>query len=76
MLGGGHTVIVRNKQKRRIYAVHYRDPTFSNTYKVYDARPEILKLPPEHEREMDKYILGTLQGLDAPKWSDGATARR
>ncbi len=44
----------------------YRDPNLENTYKVYDGMAEYLEGFDPSRREMDKYILGTLQELDAP----------
>ncbi|MFX0549805.1 insulinase family protein [Hathewaya histolytica] len=44
----------------------YRDPNISNTLSVYDNTHEYLKDFSPSEREMTKYIIGTISELDSP----------
>lgn len=67
VLGGAYGAMFGISKNGEFMLCSYRDPNLSNTYKVYDAMAEYLEGFHPSEREMDKYILGTLQGLDAPK---------
>ena len=44
----------------------YRDPNLRKTNEVYEGIPEFLRQFTADEREMTKYIIGTLGGLDMP----------
>ena len=44
----------------------YRDPNLRKTNEVYEGIPEYLRQFTADEREMTKYIIGTLGGLDTP----------
>ena len=44
----------------------YRDPNLRKTNEVYEAIPEYLRQFTADEREMTKYIIGTLGGIDTP----------
>jgi Zn-dependent M16 (insulinase) family peptidase len=48
------------------YFVSYRDPNLSATNDVYDGIPEYLEHFTADEREMTKYIIGTISDMDAP----------
>lgn len=48
------------------YFVSYRDPNLSDTLDVYDRIPEYIKSFSPDERDMTKYIIGTLSALDTP----------
>ena len=45
----------------------YRDPNLEKTNKVYENVPEYVKNFEADEREMTKYIIGTISDLDVPK---------
>ena len=45
----------------------YRDPNLEKTNKVYENVPEYVKSFDADEREMTKYIIGTISELDVPK---------
>lgn len=49
------------------YFYSYRDPNLAETYRVYQQLFEAIKDFQADEREMTKYILGTLNRLDQPK---------
>lgn len=48
------------------YFVSYRDPNLSKTNEVFDRIPEYVGQFDADEREMTKYIIGTVSDLDAP----------
>ncbi len=48
------------------YFVSYRDPNLRKTNQVYDGVPEYLESFRADEREMTKYIIGTISDLDTP----------
>ncbi len=48
------------------YFVSYRDPEVSRTYEVYDKIVDYLKQFDVDERDMTKYVIGTISALDTP----------
>lgn len=48
------------------FLVSYRDPHLKNTLEVFRGTTEYLKNFQADEREMTKYIIGTISELDAP----------
>ena len=46
--------------------VSYRDPKLAKTNEVYDGIPAYLEQFEADEREMTKYIIGTISELDTP----------
>ena len=48
------------------YFVSYRDPNLSDTNEVYEGIPAYLEEFTADEREMTKYIIGTVSDLDTP----------
>lgn len=48
------------------YLVSYRDPHLKRTMDVYEGVVEYLKNFTVSERDMNKYIIGTISGLDQP----------
>jgi hypothetical protein len=48
------------------YFVSYRDPNLSKTNDVYEGIPAYLESFTADEREMTKYIIGTVSDMDAP----------
>lgn len=48
------------------YLVSYRDPHLKRTLEVYRGLPEYLREFQAEEREMTKYIIGTVSELDTP----------
>lgn len=49
------------------YFYSYRDPNLPETYEIYQKLFEDIENFNADEREMTKYILGTINGLDQPK---------
>lgn len=48
------------------YLVSYRDPNMKETNAVYEKIPEYLKHFQVEERDMTKYVIGTISELDTP----------
>ena len=48
------------------YFVSYRDPHLKNTLEVYQGVPAYLRDFDADEREMTKYIIGTISDMDTP----------
>lgn len=48
------------------YFVSYRDPNLAATNEIYDRIPEYLEAFEADEREMTKYIIGTISDMDTP----------
>lgn len=48
------------------YLASYRDPNLADTYEIYKQLPEYIRSIELSDRELTKYIIGTVSGLDAP----------
>ena len=48
------------------YFTSYRDPNLEKTNDIYEGVPEYLRNFTVSERDMTKYIIGTMSGLDRP----------
>lgn len=57
------------------YFTSYRDPNLGKTNEVYEKIPEYLREFHADEREMTKYIIGTLGGMDTPLYPEGKGQR-
>lgn len=49
------------------YFVSYRDPNLGRTLEIYDGVPEYLENFTVSERDMTKYIIGTISNKDVPR---------
>ncbi len=65
--GGAYGCMSGFKRNGESYFVSYRDPNLKNTLDVYKGIPEYLRNFEADEREMTKYIIGTVSSLDVPK---------
>lgn len=48
------------------YLVSYRDPNLGETNSIYDGIPEYLENFDADERDMTKYVIGTISDMDTP----------
>lgn len=48
------------------YFASYRDPNLEKTNEIYNQTPEYVKAFTAEEREMTKYIIGTISDMDTP----------
>lgn len=49
-----------------MYFVSYRDPNLADTIDVFDKTPEYIRSFEADERDMTKYIIGTISEMDTP----------
>ncbi len=49
------------------YFASYRDPNLKNTLKIYQETPNFLENFNADQKEMTRYIIGTISGIDQPK---------
>ncbi|MBE3554842.1 MAG: insulinase family protein [Thermicanus sp.] len=64
--GGAYGNLVGIDRNGNIYFASYRDPNLEETLKAYDEMVEYVRNFQADEREMTKYILGTISRLDTP----------
>lgn len=57
------------------YFTSYRDPNLGKTNEVYEKVPEYIRNFHADEREMTKYIIGTLGNMDTPLYPEGKGQR-
>ena len=65
--GGAYGCMSGFRRNGESYFVSYRDPNLKNTLQVYQGVPEYIRNFGADEREMTKYIIGTISGKDVPK---------
>ena len=65
--GGAYGCMSGFKRNGESYFVSYRDPHLRRTLDVYKGIPSYVKEFDADEKEMTKYIIGTISGKDAPK---------
>lgn len=66
VLGGAYGVSLAMLRDGSFTVSSYRDPKLKETLAVYDSMPAYLDTFEASEREMAKYIIGTVSRLDAP----------
>jgi presequence protease len=64
--GGAYGVMSSFGRDGNMYIVSYRDPKLKETLSVYDSLEGYLRTFEADEREMTKYIIGTISNLDFP----------
>lgn len=64
--GGAYGCMSGFRKNGDTYFVSYRDPNLKNTLRVYDGIPQYLRNFQADEREMTKYVIGTISELDTP----------
>lgn len=65
--GGAYGANARFERSGTTFFSSYRDPNLKETLAVYQGISEYLRNFDPGEREMTKYIIGTMSGLDTPK---------
>ena len=61
--GGAYGCMSSFKKSGDSFLVSYRDPHLKNTLEVFEKTPEYLRAFTADEREMTKYIIGTISDL-------------
>lgn len=64
--GGAYGCMSGFKRSGETYLVSYRDPNLTKTMEVYQHVPAYIRSFAADERQMTKYIIGTISELDAP----------
>lgn len=64
--GGAYGCLAGFERNGNLYFSSYRDPNLKETINVYDEAAKYVQSFSESEREMTKYIIGTVSRLDAP----------
>lgn len=64
--GGAYGSLVGIERNGNIYFASYRDPNLKETIQAYDEMVDYVRNFHADEREMTKYILGTISRLDTP----------
>ncbi|MDO5135532.1 MAG: insulinase family protein [Eubacteriales bacterium] len=65
--GGAYGCMSGFKRNGESFLVSYRDPHLRRTLKVYEDMPDYIRGFQADEREMTKYIIGTISGKDIPR---------
>lgn len=73
--GGAYGCMSGFARNGESYFVSYRDPGLKASNRVYEAMPEYLEKFEADEREMTKYIIGTVSDLDVPLTPSAKGAR-
>lgn len=66
VLGGAYGSFARFEWSGNLVLSSYRDPNLVETLKVYDELPDYLRNFEADERELTKYVIGTVSELDYP----------
>lgn len=66
VLGGAYGAFASFGRSGNMFFGSYRDPNLKETLEVYDKAEEYLRNFNADEREMTKYIIGTISNLDIP----------
>ena len=66
VMGGAYGAAAKFLHDGTVYFSSYRDPNLADTLKIYNAVPDFVRSFAPDEREMRKYIIGTIGRLDAP----------
>ena len=64
--GGAYGCMINLNRSGELVFASYRDPNIKETIEAYDATADFLKNLDISDREMRKYIIGTISGLDRP----------
>ncbi|WP_294217179.1 insulinase family protein [Pseudobutyrivibrio sp.] len=64
--GGAYGCSMNSGRQGDLVLVSYRDPNLSETLNVYEKTGEYLRNFEADERDMTKYIIGTISGMDTP----------
>lgn len=64
--GGAYGCMVSFKRNGNLTVVSYRDPNLEETLQIYDEMASFVNLFEAQEREMRKYIIGTISRMDQP----------
>lgn len=64
--GGAYGAFTSFNRNGMMYFGSYRDPNLRETLEVFDGTADFIRHFTASEREMDKFIIGTMSGVDTP----------
>ncbi len=64
--GGAYGCMNSYSRSGDMYFTSYRDPNLKNTLEIYKKAPEYIRNFDPDERDMTKYIIGTISDIDVP----------
>lgn len=64
--GGAYGALFQLSRAGEVALASYRDPHLEETLKTFDGLADYLRTFDTDEREMTKYVIGTIRGLDQP----------
>lgn len=64
--GGAYGAFSNFKRNGNLFFGSYRDPNLKETLDIFDSTPNFLEKFDATDREMDKYIIGTMSHIDMP----------
>ena len=64
--GGAYGCMNQFARNGNMYFVSYRDPNLAQTIDVFEKTPEYIRSFDADERDMTKYIIGTISEMDTP----------
>ena len=65
--GGAYGCMSNFKRNGQTFFVSYRDPHLKRTLEIYRGIPDYVRNFTADEREMTKYVIGTISNIDVPK---------
>ncbi|MCF0145033.1 MAG: insulinase family protein, partial [Eubacterium sp.] len=71
VMGGAYGCMSSFRRSGNCYLVSYRDPNLKETLDVFEKLPAFLENFHVDEREMTKYIIGTISEIDTPMTAQG-----
>jgi presequence protease len=75
VIGGAYGVFARFEMSGNAYFASYRDPNLKETLDTYDSISDYISVFEVSDREMTKYIIGTISILDQPMTPQQAAQR-
>lgn len=64
--GGAYGCMSSFSRNAQLVFMSYRDPRLQETKEVFDQTPDFLRAFDANERDMTRFIIGTLSGMDTP----------
>lgn len=64
--GGAYGAMTQFNRNGFMVLASYRDPNLAETLRVFDETADYIRAFDASDREMDKFIIGTMSGVDAP----------
>ncbi|MCF0127366.1 MAG: insulinase family protein [Pseudobutyrivibrio sp.] len=65
--GGAYGCMAGSTREGDMHFVSYRDPNLTKTIEVYEGIADYLEAFDADERDMTKYVIGTISGMDIPR---------